>query len=63
MSDDPAVSVLVPVLNEERHLEQSLKLMRAQEVPGDLEILVVDGGSTDRSRDIVSRVAAEDPRV
>ncbi|MDQ3739746.1 MAG: glycosyltransferase family 2 protein, partial [Actinomycetota bacterium] len=59
----PAVSVLVPVLNEERHLEQALTLMRAQEVPGDLEILVIDGGSTDRSREILDRVSAEDPRV
>ncbi len=59
----PAVSVLVPVLDEERHLEQSLELMRAQEVPGDLEILVIDGGSSDASRAIAERVAGEDPRV
>ena len=59
----PAVSVLVPVLNEERHLEDALSLMRAQEVPGGLEILCIDGGSEDRSRSILSRVSAADPRV
>jgi glycosyltransferase involved in cell wall biosynthesis len=59
----PAVSVLVPVLNEERHLEQALALMRAQDVPGGLEILVIDGGSSDASGEIAERVAAADPRV
>ncbi len=59
----PAVSVLVPVLNEEAHMERALELMRAQEVPGDLEILVVDGGSSDGSRAIAERVSAQDPRV
>jgi cellulose synthase/poly-beta-1,6-N-acetylglucosamine synthase-like glycosyltransferase len=59
----PAVSVLVPVLNEERHLEDALALMRAQQVPGDLEILAIDGGSEDSSAEILARVSAEDPRV
>ena len=65
MSGDgrPAVSVLVPVLDEEAHLEHALASIRAQEVPGDLEILAVDGGSMDGSRAILERVAAEDPRV
>jgi glycosyltransferase involved in cell wall biosynthesis len=59
----PAVSVLVPVLDEERHLEDALALMRAQEVPGGLEILAIDGGSRDRSAEILARVSAADPRV
>ena len=65
MSGDgtPAVSVLVPVLDEEAHLERALASMRAQQVPGGLEILAVDGGSRDASRAILERVAAADPRV
>jgi succinoglycan biosynthesis protein ExoA len=59
----PAVSVLVPVLNEERYLERALALMCAQKVPGDLEILVIDGGSTDASRQIAEQVGAADQRV
>ncbi len=59
----PAVSVLVPVLNEEAHLEQAVRLMLSQDVPGDVEVLAVDGGSTDASRAILERLAAEDPRV
>jgi succinoglycan biosynthesis protein ExoA len=58
-----AVSVLVPVLNEEAHLERSLELMLAQDVPGGLEVLAIDGGSTDASREILERVAAADSRV
>ncbi|HEV3002599.1 MAG TPA: glycosyltransferase family 2 protein [Solirubrobacteraceae bacterium] len=63
MDAAPAVSVLVPILNEEEHLEDSLALMRGQDPPGGLEILAVDGGSTDRTPEILARVAAEDPRV
>jgi glycosyltransferase involved in cell wall biosynthesis len=59
----PAVSVLVPVLDEEAHLEAALALMREQQVPGGLEILAIDGGSRDRSAEILAAVSAEDPRV
>jgi glycosyltransferase involved in cell wall biosynthesis len=64
VTGDVLVSVLVPVLDEERHVERALELMRAQEgLDGELEILVADGNSADRTREIVSRIAAEDPRV
>ncbi|GIW03983.1 MAG: glycosyl transferase [Thermomicrobiales bacterium] len=56
------VSVLVPVLNEERRLEPCLAGLVAQgaEVA---EILVIDGGSTDGTRNIVRRYASRDRRV
>jgi glycosyltransferase involved in cell wall biosynthesis len=60
---DPTVSVLVPVLNEAVHVERALNLMRAQVVPGGLEILAIDGGSRDGSRELLDGIAAEDPRV
>jgi glycosyltransferase involved in cell wall biosynthesis/SAM-dependent methyltransferase/GT2 family glycosyltransferase len=56
-------AVLVPVLDEARHLERALRTMSAQELDGDLEILVIDGGSTDASRDIVARLSREDARI
>jgi glycosyltransferase involved in cell wall biosynthesis len=59
----PAVSILVPVLDEEAHLDHALDLMLAQTVPGGVEVLCVDGGSTDRSRAILEARAAADPRV
>ncbi|HEX8205542.1 MAG TPA: glycosyltransferase family 2 protein [Solirubrobacteraceae bacterium] len=64
MSDDVLVSVIVPVLDEERHLERALEHALGQEgLDGELEVLVVDGGSRDRTRSIAARIAAADPRV
>lgn len=60
----PFVSVLLAVRNEENHIERTLAAVRQLEWPRDrLEILLVDGDSTDRTRAIAMRVAAGDPRV
>ena len=49
------VSVVTPIRNEEAHIEQTLTQLLEQEKSGiDVEILVVDGRSTDRTREIVS---------
>jgi succinoglycan biosynthesis protein ExoA len=58
-----ACSVLVPVLNEERYIEASVDAMRRQRFDGELEFLFADGGSSDRTREILDRLAAEDPRI
>lgn len=65
MSGDGVIaSILVPMLNEERHTEASVREMVCQEgLDGEIEILVVDGRSTDRTREIVARLAADDDRV
>lgn len=63
MTSAPAVSVLVPVLDEEAHLERALGLMLGQDVPGGVEVLAVDGGSRDGSRAILDRLAAGNQRV
>jgi glycosyltransferase involved in cell wall biosynthesis len=52
----PKVSVVMPVLNEEEFLEQTLKTLRAQTFT-DYELIVVDNGSTDRSQEIAARFA------
>ena len=57
------VSVLTPVLNEERHLPHALRGMLAQRFAGTAEFLFIDGGSTDRSREILAEHAARDPRI
>ena len=57
------VSVLVPVLNEEAHIEATLEDMRAQEFDGTVEFLLIDGGSTDRSRELIAAAAEADPRI
>ncbi len=57
------MSVLVPVLNEQEHLPKALATMRAQRFEGEIELIVVDGGSSDGTRRIVEEAIAEDPRV
>jgi len=57
------VSVLVPVLNERRHLRGAIEQMLAQRYDGGLEVLAVDGLSSDGSREILEQLAAADPRV
>lgn len=52
----PRVSVVMPVLNEEEFLEETLRTLRAQTFT-DYELIVVDNGSTDRSREIAARYA------
>lgn len=55
------VSIVVPVLNEEAYIERTLDSLALND--GEYEILVIDGGSTDRTREIVQRAAAADPRI
>ena len=55
-------SVLVPVLDEARHIERAAAAMAAQRFDGELEFLLVDGGSTDGTRAILDELAAADPR-
>ena len=56
-------SVLVPVLNEERYIEQTVAAMRGQDFCGPIEFLFADGGSRDRTREILERMALTDPRI
>ncbi len=57
-----AVSVLIPARNEERVIAASLtSLLASRGVQ--IEIIVLDDGSTDRTAEIVVSFAARDPRV
>ena len=50
----PTVSVAIPVLNEEKHITACLDAVASQTYPGIVEVLVIDGGSTDATRDLVT---------
>lgn len=56
------VSILMPVRNEEAAIAGALASALAQTYEP-IEVLVVDGRSTDRTREVVSQIAARDPRV
>lgn len=58
----PFASIAIPVRNEEAAIESCLAAVAAQDYPHDrLEVLVVDGGSTDRTRKLVERFAEHSP--
>ncbi|MDQ1748306.1 MAG: hypothetical protein QOD07_2569 [Frankiaceae bacterium] len=59
----PAVSVVLPVLNEERHLRAAVGSVLGQGYGGELEIVLALGPSTDRTDDVAAALAAADPRV
>ena len=46
------VSVIIPIKNAERHLEEQLHAVFAQQGAPETEVILVDSGSTDRSREI-----------
>jgi len=50
----PLVSIVVPTLNQARYIEQTLASITGQNWPL-LELIVIDGGSTDGTREIVER--------
>ena len=61
---NPRVTLIVAMRNEEPFIEACLASITSQDWPAeDLEILVYDGQSTDRSREIVERVATSHPNV
>lgn len=59
----PTVSVIVPVLNEERHLREAVRMILGQDYRGPLEIVLALGPSTDRTAEVAAALVAHDPRV
>lgn len=53
MSDGPLVSIIVPVYNAERYLARTLDSLISQTL-GEIEILCVNDGSTDKSSEILT---------
>lgn len=58
----PLVSVIMPICNEERFIARSLEGALAQDYPPDrLEVIIADGMSTDRTRQVIAGVVAAHP--
>ncbi|MBQ9968599.1 MAG: glycosyltransferase [Oscillospiraceae bacterium] len=58
----PLVSVVMPACNAERFVEEAVMSVLGQTV-SDLELIVVDDGSSDETRQILGRIAEQDARV
>ena len=52
MKNSPHVSVIIPVRNEAAYIEGCLNAILDQDYNGNIEIIIVDGMSTDNSREI-----------
>lgn len=58
----PRITVSMPLYNTERYVAEAIESVLDQTYD-DFELLIADGGSTDRSLDIVAKYAAQDPRI
>lgn len=58
----PTVSVMMPAYNAERHIEEAVRSILGQTFD-DFELIVIDDGSTDRTRVILERLAGGDGRI
>jgi len=59
MTDWPAVSVVLPVLNEERHLRSAVSSVLDQDYPGELEVVLAMGPSKDGSEAVAVELASD----
>jgi succinoglycan biosynthesis protein ExoA len=58
----PLVSVVIPCRNENTHIESCVRSMLSQERPeGGFELIVADGISDDGTREVLRRLAREEP--
>lgn len=51
------ISVIIPVYNEEKYISEVIESMNDQSWDGPIEIIIVDGNSTDRTRDLILKLA------
>jgi glycosyltransferase involved in cell wall biosynthesis len=59
-----ALSIIVPCRNEKDYIEACVRSILAQEPPpGGFEVIIADGMSDDGTRDVLKRLAEDDPRL
>lgn len=58
----PLISVIIPAYNIENYIERCLKSV-CEQTYTNLEIIVIDDGSKDRTREIIDKIAQEDSRI
>jgi glycosyltransferase involved in cell wall biosynthesis len=63
LSVSPAISVILPVLNEEPHLAESVDAILSQNYLGSFEIILALGPSRDQTNAIAEKLSARDSRI
>lgn len=63
ITNQTPVSVILPVLNEERYLEATVSSITSQEYAGQIEIVLALGPSRDRTDEVAGKISARDTRV
>jgi cellulose synthase/poly-beta-1,6-N-acetylglucosamine synthase-like glycosyltransferase/peptidoglycan/xylan/chitin deacetylase (PgdA/CDA1 family) len=63
LSFTPPVSILVPAYNEEVGIERAVRTLASSNYPGDVEVIVIDDGSTDRTAAIVESLGLGNVRL
>lgn len=62
MDNKPKISLIIPVFNTEKYLEQCLDSAISQTLSG-IEIICIDDGSSDNSLDVLKNYAQKDSRI
>ena len=63
MQSWPDVAVVMPVLNEEKHLAQAVSAILAQNYPGKMHVVLAIGPSQDATEQVAQQLAEHDARV
>jgi glycosyltransferase involved in cell wall biosynthesis len=63
MTDAQPVSLVMAVLDEERHLQTAVEAALSQDYPADLELVIALGPSRDATDEIAAELAAADARI
>lgn len=60
---NPSVSVILPILNEERDLAACIAAILQQKYEGEIEVILALGPSSDKTDEIADQLAAQDKRI
>ena len=62
LKDNPSISIIIPCFNEEKNVEETIHAALAQRYEN-IEVIAVNDGSTDKTRAIPDRMAAQIPHL
>ena len=59
----PSVTIAIPLYNEEKHVDRLLSSFLHSSYPNIVEVLIADGGSIDKTRELIRKWSEKDSRV